>query len=71
MTTAQTADVFRLRTELTMLSRKAELAFEKAFDLQQAGAPSERVDAAMAEVTRLQEAARSVSERLQGERVLH
>jgi hypothetical protein len=71
MTTACNADVSRLRTELKMLTGKAETAFERAFDLQQAGAPAERVDAALAEVTRLQEAARSLRERLHGDAVLH
>ena len=71
MTTAVSADMFRLRTELKMLTSKAESAIERAFDLQQAGAPSERVDAAMAEVTRLQDAARSLREQLHGDRVLH
>lgn len=58
------ADVFRLRSLLSVTSRNAESAFERAFDLQQAGAPAERVDAAMAEMNRLQEAARQLRQRL-------
>jgi hypothetical protein len=54
------------------VSRNAERAFERAFDLQQAGAPSDRVDAAMAEISRLEESARVLREQL-GEQppVLH
>jgi hypothetical protein len=54
-----------------MCSRSAERAFERAFDLQQAGAPSERVDAALAEVTRLQEMVRKLREQLPEPSVLH
>jgi hypothetical protein len=71
MTPACATDVSRLRNELNILTSKAEGAFERAFDLQQAGAPAERVDAVMAEVHRLQEAARRVREQLQAEPVLH
>ena len=43
-----------LRLQLTACSKHAERAFERAFDLQQAGAPTERVNAALAELGRLQ-----------------
>jgi len=71
MTTQSMADVGRLRSQLTAISRNAELAFERAFDLQQAGAPSDRVEAAMAEISRLQETARQLREQLGDEPVLH
>jgi hypothetical protein len=64
MNTVSVADVGHLRSQLRVTSRNAEQAFELAFDLQQSGAPSERVDAAMAQVTRLQESVRSLRERL-------
>ena len=70
MTTASTIDVAHLRSQLTLVSRNADTAFERAFDLQQAGASSERVDAALAEVTRLQEMVRKLREQLP-EPVLH
>lgn len=70
MTTQSIADIGHLRSQLTTISRNAERAFERAFDLQQAGAPADRVDAAMAEMTRLQESARRLREQL-GEPVLH
>lgn len=71
MTMQSSADVGRLRSQLTMTSRNAELAFERAFDLQQAGAPAERVEAALAESNRLQEAARRLREQLGEQVVLH
>lgn len=71
MTMQATADVGRLRSQLTMTLRNAELAFERAFDLQQAGAPAERVDAAMAETSRLQDTARRLREQLGEQPVLH
>ncbi|MBK6007260.1 hypothetical protein JJB11_14260 [Ramlibacter ginsenosidimutans] len=71
MTTQTIANVGHLRSQLTAISRDAELAFERAFDLQQAGAPAERVDAAIAEITRLQERARRLREQLGQEPVLH
>ena len=71
MTIASTHDVAHLRSQLTMYSNKAESAFERAFDLQQAGAPSERIDAALAEVTRLQEAVRKLREQLPAELIVH
>lgn len=64
MTTASIADIGHLRSQLTTISRNAELAFERAFDLQQAGAPAERVEAALAETSRLQESARRLREQL-------
>lgn len=70
MTTASLVNVGHLRSQLTAVSRNAERAFERAFDLQQAGAPAERVDAAMAEISRLQESERQLREQL-GEPVLH
>ncbi|MGE4239378.1 hypothetical protein [Ramlibacter sp.] len=69
--TEAVADMCRLRSQLAATSRHAESAFERAFDLQQAGAPADRVDAAMAEMTRLQEAVRSLQERLGQQPVLH
>lgn len=71
MTTASTIDVARLRSQLTMYSKNAESAFERAFDLQQAGAPVERIDAALAEVARLQETVRKLREQLPEESLLH
>ena len=71
MITESTIDVAHIRSQLTVLSRNAERAFERAFDLQQAGAPEERVDAAMAEVSRLQERARLLREQLGEQPVLH
>ena len=70
MNTESTVNVGHLRSQLTAISRNAERAFERAFDLQQAGAPADRVDAAMAEINRLQETARQLREQL-GEPVLH
>ena len=70
MSTETTANVGHLRSQLTAISRNAELAFERAFDLQQAGAPADRVEAAMAEISRLQERERSLRKQL-GEPVLH
>lgn len=71
MTTGSTIDVARLRSQLTTVSKHAERAFERAFDLQQAGAPSERIEAALEEVTRLQEAARQLREQLPDTSTLH
>lgn len=71
MTTECIADVGQLRSQLTAIDRNAERAFERAFDLQQAGAPSERVEAAMAEISRLQESARLLREQLGEQPVLH
>lgn len=71
MTTQTLANVGHLRSQLTAIDRNAERAFERAFDLQQAGAPAERVDAAMAEITRLQESARQLRAQLGEQPVLH
>lgn len=71
MTMQSIADVGRLRSQLTVTLKNAELAFERAFDLRQAGASIERVDAALAESTRLQEAARRLREQLGAQVVLH
>jgi hypothetical protein len=71
MTTQSIADVGALRSQLTTSDRNAERAFERAFDLQQAGAPADRVEAAMAEITRLQETARRLREQLGEKAVLH
>jgi hypothetical protein len=71
MNTPSIADIGHLRSQLATISRNAERAFERAFDLQQAGAPADRVDAAMAEITRLQESARRLREQLGEEPVLH
>lgn len=70
MTTESIANVGHLRSQLVAINRDAERAFERAFDLQQAGAASERVEAALAEISRLQESARQLREQL-GEPVLH
>lgn len=71
MTMQTVADTGRLRSQLTMISRNAELAFERAFDLQQAGAPAERVEAALAETSRLQDSARQLREQLGEQPTLH
>lgn len=71
MITESTPNLGHLRSQLTATSRNAERAFERAFDLQQAGAPEERVDAAMAELSRLQERARELREQLGEQPVLH
>ena len=71
MNTVPVANVGHLRSQLTVVSRNAEHAFERAFDLQQAGAPAERVEAAMAEVNRLQESARRLREQLGEQPVMH
>ena len=71
MTTESVANVGHLRSQLTAISRNAERAFERAFDLQQAGAAAERVDAAVAEVSRLQETVRRLREQLGEQPVLH
>ena len=71
MTTESIADLGQLRSQLTAVSRDAERAFERAFDLQQAGAPAERVDAAMREIARLQESARQLREQLGEPGLLH
>lgn len=55
-----------LRTRLLMQVKKAESALDHAFDLQQAGAPAEAVEAALAEVTRLQAAVAALRERMYG-----
>jgi hypothetical protein len=65
------ANVGHLRFQLTAINRNAERVFERAFDLQQAGAPAERVEAAMAEISRLQESARRLREQLDEQPVLH
>lgn len=71
MTTQSIADIGRLRSQLTTISRNAERAFERAFDLQQAGAPADRVEAAMAELSRLQESERQLREQLGEPPALH
>jgi hypothetical protein len=71
MTMESVANVGHLRAQLTAIDRNAERAFERAFDLQQAGAPEERVEAAMAEISRLQESARRLREQLGEQPVLH
>jgi hypothetical protein len=71
MTTESIANVGHLRSQLTAASRNADLAFERAFDLQQAGASAERVEAAMAEISRLQESARRLREQLGEQLLLH
>ena len=71
MITESTPDVGHLRSQLKAISTNAERMFERAFDLQQAGASEERVDAAMAELSRLQERARHLHEQLGEQLVLH
>lgn len=71
MNTESTANVGHLRSQLTAIDRNAELAFERAFDLQQAGAAAERVEAAMKEIERLQEKARQLRECLGEQAALH
>lgn len=71
MINASIASVAHLRSQLTAIDRNAERAFERAFDLQQAGAPAERVEAALAEIGRLQESARSLREQLGEQPSLH
>ena len=71
MTTGSTTELAHIRSQLTLFSRNAESALDRAFDLQQAGAPSERVDAALAEVARLQETVRQLREQLPGPSLLH
>jgi hypothetical protein len=60
-------DVAYLRAQVAMQGRKAEMALDRAFDLQQAGAPEESVEAALAEATRLQAAILALQERMHGE----
>jgi hypothetical protein len=69
--TESSVNVSHLRSQLTTVSRNTERAFDRAFDLQQAGAPAERVEAAMAEITRLQESARRLQAQLGEQPVLH
>lgn len=71
MTTESIGTISRLRSQLTTIDRDAERAFERAFDLQQAGAAAEQVEAAMRETGRLQERARQLRERLGGQPALH
>jgi hypothetical protein len=71
MTTQTIVNVGHIRSQLTAIDRNAERAFERAFDLQQAGAAAERVDAALAEISRLQESARRLREQLAEQPVLH
>jgi hypothetical protein len=71
MTTESTTNIGHLRSQLTAIDLSAERAFERAFDLQQAGAPADRVEAAVAEVSRLQERARRLREQLGEQVVLH
>jgi hypothetical protein len=71
MFTESTLDVGHLRSQLKAVSTNAERVFERAFDLRQAGAPEDRVDAAMAELSRLQERARQLREQLGTQPVLH
>ena len=71
MTMQTVADVGRLRSQLTMTSKNAELAFERAFDLQQAGAPADRVEAALAETSQLQDTIRRLREQLGEQSTLH
>ncbi|MBC5768225.1 hypothetical protein [Ramlibacter albus] len=70
-TTVQASDIAHVRAQLTLLSQRADKAFERAFDLQQAGAPSDRVDAALAEVVRLQDAVRALREQVPEPALLH
>jgi hypothetical protein len=69
--TVSTVDMGHLRSQLATIDRSAERAFERAFDLQQAGAPADRVEAAVEEVRRLQESARRLREQLGEQALLH
>jgi hypothetical protein len=71
MTTETVANIGQLRSQLTAVHRSAERAFDRAFDLQQAGAPAERVEAALAEMNRLQESERRLREQLCEQALLH
>jgi HAMP domain-containing protein len=71
MTTASIVNVGHIRSQLTAIDKNAERAFDRAFDLQQAGAPAERVEAALAEINRLQESARRLRQQLGEQAVLH
>lgn len=71
MITESSAHIARLRSQLMAIDRSAERAFDRAFDLQQAGAPAARVDAALAEISELQETARRLREQLGEQPVLH
>jgi len=71
MITESVANVAHLRSQLTAIDRNAERAFDRAFDLQQAGAPAERVEAALAEINRLQESARRLRAQLGEQPALH
>jgi hypothetical protein len=66
-TPASDTGISSLRSQLLIQGRKAETALDRAFDLQQAGAPAESVDRALAEVTRLQAAVDALQERLRSE----
>ncbi|HEX2546291.1 MAG TPA: hypothetical protein VHL79_15535 [Ramlibacter sp.] len=63
---ASDIDVSYLRTQLAMQGKKAESALDRAFDLQQAGAPAESVEAALAEATRLQAAMVDLRQKMYG-----
>jgi hypothetical protein len=67
---ATDTDVSQLRCQLSIQGRKAETALDRAFDLQQAGAPAEAVELALAEVSRLQAAVVALQERVHG-KTLH
>ena len=71
MTTVSIVNVGHIRSQLTAIDKNAERAFDRAFDLQQAGAPAERVEAALAEIHRLQESARRLRQQLGAQAVLH
>ena len=71
MTPETTTQVGHLLSQLSALSRNTERAFDRAFDLQQAGAPADRVEAALAEISRLQESARALRAQLGEQAVLH
>lgn len=60
-------DAAYLRSQIVAQGQKAETALDRAFDLQQAGAPAESVEAALAEVRRLQTAVVALRERMYGE----
>jgi hypothetical protein len=60
-----------LQLKLTACSKHAERAFERAFDLQQAGAPVESVNAALAELGRLQLALVDLEAQIHSAAVLH
>jgi hypothetical protein len=61
------SQVPHLRSQFVLQSSKAEKALDHAFDLRQSGASAEAVDAALAEVARLQEELVALERRMAGD----